>query len=354
MTTKIKPKKAKEWKETWDTLTDDIIKTASEHSVHYSFKYINSNLQGGIRLSKDLAIKNIPYVSGITFLAFDDLPVDYYNPKFPSMVATVYGYIRYLKTEQPDNEHINLFNNSNTSFTEIYTNDLSGKNCRLRQILIPLSNSKYLSTTPVSPAGFNSIISKLNKLENKTKIPNVLLGYGGTQAQNAGSFANIKDTKALVMFAPTETPALRYAYSVFYKGVQFIFPYNLLIKLKELIDNPDVIKYTTKKNTTLKDLIKSVYQQSKEARDTLEVYKDEFFDTVTNTYTLDDKDQEKYFINFGLINKNKRDKEWKDKFSKFFVQELCKTSFIYNKKTQSLNLDDSEIEILINEVEKLL
>lgn len=356
----VKAKPEKVWDEKWNTLTDEIITNVSKESVHYSFKYINSILQGGIRLSKENAITNIPYISGITQLAFEDLPVDYYNQFAPKSSGVVFSCMGFLETKDDiTNEKRILFDVNNKASFELGTADLSGKNSRLRQILIPTKNGKYLSTTPISPAGFNSLISKVNKLQlengkTKTKLKNVLLAYGGTKGQNVGRFASKKETKALVMNAPTELPALRYAYSVYYKGVQFIPPYNSLIKLKELVDNHDVVGYTNKKSLALKELLKSVYDQSNTARDTLKEFKKDFFDESNDCYTLDDANPEKYFINNGLINKSERTKEWKNKFAVVFVKQLTGTSFIYNKTTQSLNLDDNETEQLISEVIKLL
>jgi hypothetical protein len=356
--TKEKVPKVKTWDEKWGNLTDDAILVSGNNAVHYSFKYINSNLQGGIRLSPSDVILDSPYVSGITAMCYQQLPVEY----FASSVITIYSYLDYLNNSNPSHPHVSLFTTNHTARYEYGTTDLSGTNCRMRQVLIPIGDG-YISATPVSPAGFNYLMKQLNdQIEPKERLTTYFITYGGANGRNVGWEACKKHTYALCMSAPTEDRNIQHAYSIFYKGVDLSLPKHIVRELFNLRLHPDMVGYTKKENDILSSFINVVLHKAVLARDILISQKDalydaELFENVTAPHSYIFELHESVtndLIQSGLINPTKRNKEWKGLLATKIVSMLVDEKITISGQTRSLNLDDDQIAELSDKMRKML
>ena len=91
-----------------------------------------------------------------------------------------------------------------------------------------IDDKDYVAVTPLNAAGLSELIgqrvaadiAQKKAREEKPQYRNrALLGYGGSNPQNVGRWVRSMG-RAMVFDSPTEEPAVRKAYAIFYNGLQ--------------------------------------------------------------------------------------------------------------------------------------
>lgn len=214
------------------------------NAVHFSFKAVNTNAsEGGVRLSPDQVL-DLPYISAQTLQSQGTaIECDYSKQEKSPPSATVFKHYRLSKgvddKESVANAHeIQItYRDATQSHFEKNTHIVSP---RLKQIFLPLNegHEDYQVTTPLPAAGVSKLInehvSQTNKdirlavdapddtlsLNNKIarNIRRAEMGYGGSNPQNAGSLVRYMQSP-LFFSAPTESAAVKTAFSLYYTGM---------------------------------------------------------------------------------------------------------------------------------------
>ena len=91
-----------------------------------------------------------------------------------------------------------------------------------------IDDKDYVAVTPLNAAGLSELIrqrvaadiAQKKAREEKPQYRNrALLGYGGSNPQNVGRWVRSMG-RAMMFDSPTEEPAMRKAYAIFYNGLQ--------------------------------------------------------------------------------------------------------------------------------------
>jgi hypothetical protein len=354
----VAKKKQKEWDEKWSTITDqDIIDTAHS-SVHYSFKYVNSNLQGGVLLSNDMHF-TIPYVFGCT-IDTNILAVDYINPAYKTSSGmrcdTMFSYINYLKHNTPNHPHCVLFVTilQKIQQTGVVKQDkINNENARLRQVLLPFDNT-YISATPLPlacmPEIINEYVVEHNSKVTSQYISTTFIPLGGSKPHNVGYIAGKKQTRALVMSAPTENPHIREAMRVFYKGISINPNYKLLYNLyndQQLNAHNSINTQHQVLTKHLLLIIKEIIQRGDQAYNTINTHLDVL--DITSVYI--NNTVKGYDNIIGVINPTYRTNDWILSFTDFLVTKLTTQKIKYKINDQYedvlLTLDSRTVSNII-------
>lgn len=384
-------------------------------SVHFSVKTINTNIdKGGIRLSQDQAL-DLPYISARTLLADNKrIPTDY--AANAGKTATHFKVIKAAMTDEaivdakgdPDLELQQLANNLAPAIDQLfqipYQSGLDHINIRMRQLLIP-KDSAYISLSPISAAGVNywlnqdvDAIKQRRKTDhaatdNFNNIITAVFGIGGANPQNAGSLIRAMQ-RPIYLTAPTANEEISQAFRLFYKGFNYYIAHKInldksltpaFIKWVDLIkaglqptakdsSQPwqEVGVFATKSDLTsrnaeiafLKDIVRTVLAQGKQARQTLEQAQDSLPQV---TSLADDNDQPlkpltpllhpsvKLAIQ-GLIDPNLRDDGWLQVFSKDLARAIVRQDYQIQGQSEpvSFPIDDSAQEFLARRIRELL
>lgn len=210
-------------------------------SVHHSLKITNSNIKGGgIRVSNSAHL-DLPYISVRTLLNENILiPVTYHTNS--GNTATLFKVINAVQlnedTSTLDEEFQQNVFTLRPQFQKVFSKSFScGLNTidiRMRQLLIPYNNGKYISISPLAAPGLNLVlnekleaIKELRKVEGKdSKLKNIksaVFGIGGSNVQNCGTPPLMRAIqRPIVLGSPTLDPKTRLAFQYFYKGFDYI------------------------------------------------------------------------------------------------------------------------------------
>jgi hypothetical protein len=334
-----------EWNKVWDDLSDEDIIKAGEESLHYSFKYNNSNLQGGVRLGKAQAL-NIPYAAGITHFMYNDIPCEYIQSKSGATLQ-VLSYIEYLEQVDPTNRHIKLYNNVKQKSFECGVDDLTDKNCRLSQILLPVGDS-YVSATPTCPASFSYIFETIAK-DNDYKISRESFEVGGANKFNVGRWASKRKTKRIIIHAPTESLVIKRVLSYYYHGIPLLPSRKLIYGyyrwINDVRNKPNFTKSVNKKIELqiIKNIVNDVLDRGKPVYSLLNSYIDLLEVDAVDVF----HDMPLYDIMIGVIDNTVRDYEWKNKFTNYLAKEIANTKLKINDELVTLNFDDVAIASIV-------
>lgn len=205
--------------------------------AHFSVKSVNSNAEaGGIRLTSSTALQR-PYLSVRTLIgAGQTVALDYL--KNAGTTATLTKQLRAaMAGKAPPEESPALCNAYRQALDKPMQTGLDQVSPRLRQILLPRADAPngYLAVTPLSAAGTASLTSQWVRDHNAARkagtkdkathrrIRTATLGFGGSNPQNVGSL--IRNLQTLIVAeGPTESPGLRAALALHYKGPELRMP----------------------------------------------------------------------------------------------------------------------------------
>lgn len=317
----------------WGIVDHSRIKSNSMNLVHYSFKYTNSNLKGGIRVNATDAISG-RFVAGLTYINKNALPLEHIDKVGANNTSGLINYLEHLQSDDPDNPHLQQIYEATSSKMEVMTDDLGGVNCRLPQVLIPNSEG-YVSLTPLCAASFPHVIATRIK-ELDLRVSRVRIEQGGTQPANAGRWASKYQTLALLCSAPKENPETQHAYSIYHKGISIAPSYSTVysyytwlmsVRIDETISlssSKDIeIKHL---NCIVKDILLRGYNAHRILNDVFESC--EISPNIKN-----------YDIVAGVIDSSIRDAEWKTKFADFTANAICNYKLKIDGQSQAVMID---------------
>ena len=223
--------------ETWKVFPLSAYLGLIKDMAHFSVKSVNSNAEaGGIRLTSTAALQR-PYLAVRTLLgAGQTVELDYL--KNAGTTATLTKQLRAaMAGKAPPEEGPTLCAAYMEARDKPMQTGLDQVSPRLRQILLPRPDAPngYLAVTPLSAAGTASLTSQWVRDHNAARkagtkdkathrrIRTATLGFGGSNPQNVGSL--IRDLQTLIVAeGPTESPGLRAALALHYKGPELRLP----------------------------------------------------------------------------------------------------------------------------------
>ncbi len=223
--------------ETWKVFPLSAYLGLIKDMAHFSVKSVNSNAEaGGIRLTSAAGLQR-PYLSVRTLIgAGQTVSLDYL--KNAGTTATLTKQLRAAMVgKAPPEEGPALCNAYRQALDKPMQTGLDQVSPRLRQILLPRPDAPngYLAVTPLSAAGTASLTSRWVRDHNAARkagtkdkathrrIRTATLGFGGSNPQNVGSL--IRDLQTLIVAeGPTESPYLRAALALHYKGPELRMP----------------------------------------------------------------------------------------------------------------------------------
>lgn len=222
------------------TSEQDIYQHTLAESVHHSLKPVNTNIQGGgIRLANTETL-NLPYISAKTLLDENiHIPIGYHTNS--GKTATLFKAINAIQFDEDlseaDDDFKQQVNQLKPHFKQALQQSLSTGlehiDIRMRQLLIPKGENRYISISPLSAAGVNLLLNaEVDRLKEQRKsegqssalknIQTAVFGIGGSNSQNAGSPILIRALqRPMVMSSPTINPQEKLAFQYFYKGFKY-------------------------------------------------------------------------------------------------------------------------------------
>jgi len=238
MATAKKSTKAAEKPQEWKPeASPEAAYTASiREAVHYSAKTVNSNVfAAGIRLASNDTL-HAPYLT-VSSVGPQQVPVDYLQNA--GRIATHHKKFGALRDPTQRARFIAVPADEETAMAAALPLLLDRAehgthfvDARLRQVLLPtadgIDDKNYVALTPLNAAGLSELIGqrveadiaqKKARDEKPQYRKRAILGYGGSNPQNVGRWVRAMG-RAMVFDAPTEEPAVRKAYAIFYKGLQ--------------------------------------------------------------------------------------------------------------------------------------
>jgi len=210
--------------------------------VTFSNKTVNSNaVPGGIRLGPEQALK-LPYVSARTLLgAGVVLALDYMKDASKSSLVKQLNMIAKGVAPIAADEAkriVDVFSETTSQGAQFGTDKICP---RLRQLLLPRQDD-YVTVTPLSAGGVSREIYTAVRAHNdrlhdapndpQRRIPLAVFGLGGSRSINVGLLADDMQ-HPLVCFAPTESPPLKAALSMHFKGLTVFLPHSLMRKFRD-------------------------------------------------------------------------------------------------------------------------
>ena len=210
--------------------------------VTFSNKTVNSNaVPGGIRLGPEQALK-LPYVSARTLLgAGVVLALDYMKDASKSSLVKQLNMIAKGVAPIAADEAkriVDVFSETTSQGAQFGTDKICP---RLRQLLLPRQDD-YVTVTPLSAGGVSREIYTAVRAHNdrlhdapndqQQRIRLAFFRLGGAKSINVGLLADDMQ-HPLVCFAPTESPPLKAALSMHFKGLTVFLPYSLMRKFRD-------------------------------------------------------------------------------------------------------------------------
>ncbi len=322
------------------------IQELSKQSIHFSFKYKNSQIQpGGIRLSKEDCLYGTNYVALSTLLNDYDFNgmVDVVSMRLLNGAFDFLGGMHTtLNNSENDNNYTNKFKTYNMDHFEINTDNIDTK---FTQLLLP-SGEDYKSVTPLTPAGFYAFCSSLQTVKNVKRLN---LNVGGTQKQNVGKFAASGKDYAYVANAPFISNKI---YKLWYRGFIIRINYSIAKKYSsflQLNNLTDSNHFKQNELLFLKKIVDDIFINSNFIKTELLKHKDKL--KISDDLQFSKKCKNKLILD-GIINKNHQNELWKSKFADLIIKKLQRLN---NKSKEPLfNLDSIALEklkqLLISEV----
>ena len=233
-TTKAAAEKPQEWKR--EPLPEVAYTASIREAVHYSAKSVNSNaFAAGIRLASSDTF-DAPYLT-VSSIGPQQVPVDYLQNA--GRIATHHKKFGALNDPAQRARFIAVPADEEAAMAaalplllERAEHGTHFVDARLRQVLLPttdgIDDKDYVALTPLNAAGLSELIRQrveadIEQKEARGEKPQyrsrALLGYGGSNPQNVGRWVRAMG-RAMAFDAPTEEPAVRKAYAIFYKGLQ--------------------------------------------------------------------------------------------------------------------------------------
>lgn len=387
-------------------------------SVHFSNKTINSNIdKGGIRLAKSQSL-DLPYISARTLLADDiTIPTDYQANA--GKTATLFKVIKSAILDEDLSEQDDEFKNAVQAikpdithlFDTPYQAGLEHINIRMRQLLLPKEDS-YISVSPISAVGVNYWLT--NEVEaikearqSNDKLHNIVtavFGIGGSNVQNIGSPSLIRTLqRPIYLTAPSADDAIRQAFSLYYKGLDYYIPNKLpkdkvsqvallawadlinkgIVETQQDLDNQDwenkgVEAASTDMNSRdaekifLSHILRMVLAQGREAKAVLEQVAERLPNiTRVNAEDYDDKGElvNKEILALtplqhlnvplaiqGLIDPSLRDEGWMTVFADDLAKNIVRQTYEIEGQSNPITfvLEDSTIPFLARRIRGLL
>jgi len=365
------------------------IKEIASDSIQFKFKYTNSNLKGGVKISSSQK-SSLPYISGRTLLSHGiTMPYDYnsresYNAtKIPENGGGMPHFYPFKKDIPPftedEQEDIRVYNELVNCDDTINCDTVQA---RQAQVLVKRRDS-YVSLTPVSPIGMGVIVTnryellkeeKLEKLEQQVltikenkpedmkeqldrlkketekvkRMPHrIMFSIGGTNGLNVGVFAGTKKTNAYHIPTPNANRAIIIAYAYHFKGARIKLNHKTMIKFFDLMTLQNTTEFTNKRNRDLEtNLVKSLVRGV--LYNYQEVYKvlNENLEHLPEQKLVDDSVGDLFK---GFILEEERSTSWKKEAATAIAKRI--SSYKYNKK--SLALTQTSISFLEKTIEGL-
>lgn len=340
------------------TVCADTVAQALGHSVHFSFKTTNSNIDGGgIRLSQEQAL-DLPYVSARTLLADGvQIPLDYHTN---GTVASTFKAIKAATLNSTDSDF------TSESLDQIrqqlegikhsaFATGTDQVSIRMRQLLIPQHESdQYVSFSPLTAAGVCALINQtvgthnlqfksLNKEERlgsgSRRLITAHLGIGGSNPQNVGAWVR-EMQRPLFVGAPKNNSDLRHAIKVFYQGFSWFVPSDLLDEYAKLLADAltqgkmrglengikaqDMETRLDEKHL-LRRITRYVLAQGEEKKQLLDFFADKLPSVEQHPRVSFWVDDQVSLIIRGLLDPEHQHDQWKNKFSKQLAAQICNT-----------------------------
>lgn len=221
-----KPKKASGDKP-WKPMAPGDAALTLSRSVHYSSKPVNTNaVATGVRLGADEKV-DLPYVAYST-LKVDRRITDYLQGGAPA--AAPFNQSASVIEGIVDDKYAGCTADQKTQvLSEAPVLDkplVMGEwivDPRMRQLLFPVTGGDYVALSPLHSSPFSKELARrvAEEKEHDDKVVTrrvAVLKIGGDNNQNVGRHIYAM-TRPLVFMAPIESPAVRKAWAVFYKGV---------------------------------------------------------------------------------------------------------------------------------------
>lgn len=331
----------------WDALNlTDLGKYAATR-VHYSFRYANSNVSGGIRLPADHECK-LPYVSGVTYHSKDtQMPCDYVT--FLT-ISTFNKFIEYSIANGENQQLVEEFDNVSVTSQSAEHNcdDLMGIATRLAQILLP-TNEGYVSVTPTTPAAFPLLIDQELKIQD-CRLSRMDMNHGGKNAINVGMFAMNRQTTAVILGAPTESPTIRAALSLYYKGIDLSIPSKLIVEYLEWLEkikhhNMSSAKNRDKEKTFISKMVEHIKTKvSNVSNEVITELKNMNDGVIDFSPALSSRDILKGMFTGAGVG------AWKHELAETLASQISN----FSNRQVTATLDDTAFEQLINILENML
>lgn len=222
--------------ETWKVFPLSAYLELIQEMSHFSMKTVNSNAEaGGIRLTSASALK-LPYLSVRTLIGSGQtVALDYLKD---AAKATRAKQLQIAMTgKAPLDEGPAICAAYQAALDKPMETGLDHVSPRLRQILLPRAAAPngYLSITPLSAAGTASLTAQWVRDHNAARkagtkdkasyrrVRTATLGFGGSKPINVGFLT--RDLQSLIVAeGPTESPYLRAALALHYKGPELRMP----------------------------------------------------------------------------------------------------------------------------------
>jgi hypothetical protein len=345
-------------------LEQDVYERSFGQLVHFSFKVVNSNTPpGGIRLAREEVQDTFPYVS-VSGLLAQEHPIDLdYASMTPPAIAT---HLKHLRIAQGRDDRETITNPevvirsaeaATSGRLELGTDSVEP---RLRQILLPRDHAfdEYVSVTPLASAGLCAVVSESAKAigngpeeDQRRRIPRAVLTIGGSNTQNVGSLVR-QMQRPLFFSAPRQDPELKRAMSLFYNGMRFLLPRELMgsyidWRANQLMLNEGrmsgKLRVRQQEKTHVRSILQRVLKQADHCITLLERHQEKL-PLETMAENLDR-------IQLGLLNHSQRDRDWKEAFSHLLAGRIAEFQI---NDGRTLGLDASGVRGIASMIEDLL
>jgi hypothetical protein len=227
---------------------------------HISSKTVNTNVLSGVRYAAEDAVR-LPYVSVRSMLAVPGTPMellDYqgnaalsrYAKKLLGIVDAGPQSLKEKSGNKPTGAQADLINEK-SQIPDCTREDKEGLrhraligdqeevNARLRQVLLPLPDGRYVSVTPLESSGLGALLHSRIKpyLDPENKIPGwrrpklASMPIGGTKPQNVG--IRVRDMVCLFVKTPNANSEIRSAVRAAFNGVRLLPSVKLLYQWRD-------------------------------------------------------------------------------------------------------------------------
>jgi hypothetical protein len=231
----------------WEALPDEAFTESWEEGVHFSFRYVNSQFGGGVRLAAAAPL-DLPYLC-VQTIGAQNVEIDYCSSHnaMRQIKAIELGKLEETYHGAPSTSiaHIEWLLAQDLTHAEVRCDELP---IRLRQIIVQKASGEDIVLTPLSSAGlFKTILDRLYPRKDEQQedaeedvesvSPNALqseemkapakrgvrrsfLNIGGSNRVNVGLMHLVSAVRRPVWFsAPRENNEIRRAYALYFQGV---------------------------------------------------------------------------------------------------------------------------------------